>query len=75
MTSGSNNIVIGYDVDAPSATASNQMTIGNLIFGTTIDGTGTTVSTGSIGIGDASPDARFDIDAATTTSPPALVWI
>ncbi len=48
---GSANIIIGYDVDAPVAGSSNQLTIGNLIFGTSVNGTGTSVSTGSIGIG------------------------
>ncbi len=61
LTSGSNNIVIGYNVDAPSATASNQLNIGNFIFGTGIDGTGTTVSNGRIGIGTTAPQTTFDV--------------
>ncbi|MFZ6022612.1 MAG: hypothetical protein ACOYT9_04065 [Patescibacteria group bacterium] len=61
ITTGSNNIVIGYDIDAPSATASNQLNIGNFIFGTGIDGTGTTVSNGKIGIGTSSPHVTFDV--------------
>lgn len=61
LTSGSNNIVIGYNVDAPSATASNQLNIGNFIFGTGIDGTGTTVSNGKIGIGTNAPHVTFDV--------------
>jgi len=63
LTTGAYNIAIGYDVDLPSNTASNQMTIGNLIFGTGINGTGTTVSTGNIGIGATDPTAKLDINS------------
>jgi hypothetical protein len=51
ITTGARNIVIGQGVDAPSATADNRLTIGNLIYGTDVDGTGTTDSTGNVGIG------------------------
>jgi len=54
ITTGSKNIVIGFDIDAPSATTDGQLSIGNLIFGKGIDGTGNTVSTGRIGIGTTS---------------------
>jgi len=39
------------------------MTIGNLIFGTGIDGTGTSVSSGNIGIGVPTPLAKLHIVA------------
>lgn len=71
MTTGANNLIIGYDVEAPSNTASNQLNIGNLIFGTGIDGTGTTLSSGNIGIGTTSPMAKLTVDGtfrATATS-------
>ena len=55
LTSGANNIIIGHNADAQSATGSSQLSIGNLIFGSGGFGTGTTVGTGSIGIGAASP--------------------
>ena len=54
-------IFIGYDIDAFSTTADDVLNIGNLIFGTGVDGTGTTLSTGNIGIGTSSPNARLSI--------------
>jgi hypothetical protein len=53
--SGSNNIALGYDIALPSTNGSNQLNIGNLIFGTGINGEGTNLSTGSIGIGTTTP--------------------
>ncbi|MDQ7778189.1 MAG: hypothetical protein RDV41_00575, partial [Planctomycetota bacterium] len=67
LTTGGANVVIGYNVDAPVATTSNQMTIGNLIFGTGVDGTGTTISTGNVGIATASPGYRLDVNGAIRT--------
>lgn len=55
ITSGSRNLLIGYDVDTPLATTSNFMSIGNLIFSTNVNGSGTTVSDGAVGIKTASP--------------------
>lgn len=51
ITTGARNIVIGHTIDAQSATVDNQIVIGNLIFGYDADGSGTTASTGNIGIG------------------------
>jgi hypothetical protein len=62
LTTGANNIIIGYDVEAPSNTGSNQLNIGNLLFGTGIDGTGTSLSSGNIGIGTSSPNAKLSIE-------------
>ena len=65
-TSASNCIVIGYNIDPQSASGANQMTIGNMIFGTGIDGTGTTASTGGIGIaGVPAASAVFDVQSTT----------
>ncbi len=61
ITSGSSNIIIGYDIDAPSATGSNQLVIANLIYGTNVDGTGTTLSTGNVGIGNSSPSSKLHV--------------
>jgi hypothetical protein len=64
--SGANNIVLGSGngsgIDLPSTNGSNQLDIGNFIYGTGLSGTLSTVSSGQIGIG-------------TTTSYSALtVW-
>ncbi len=61
LTTGSNNIIIGYDVEAPSSTGSHQLNIGNLLFGTGLDGTGTTMSTGNVGIGTSTPASRLSV--------------
>ncbi|MFN8366545.1 MAG: hypothetical protein U0Y96_04800 [Candidatus Kapaibacterium sp.] len=65
LTTGSNNIIIGYDIDAQSATGSNQLTLGNLLFANGIDGTGTSVSSGAMGIGVVpsafASGAKFDV--------------
>ena len=66
---GSNNIAIGYDIALPSANGSNQLNIGNLIFGTGINGEGTNLSTGSIGIGTTTPWAQFSINPDGITGP------
>lgn len=75
LTTGSSNIVIGYAIDAPLATSANVLTIGNLIFGTGVDGTGTTLSTGNVGIGIVTPTSKLHVvgtayldGAATTTN-------
>lgn len=62
VTSGGQNIIIGAQVDAPSATNNGQLIIQNIIFGTGNTNAGTTISTGSIGIGIASPATKLDVD-------------
>jgi trimeric autotransporter adhesin len=66
LTTGSNNIVIGYNIDAPSATGNNLMSIGNLIFATSVDGIGTTLSTGNVGVGTNSPVEKLTVQTATS---------
>ncbi|MFM9105713.1 MAG: tail fiber domain-containing protein, partial [Chloroflexota bacterium] len=46
----------------PSGTANNQLSIGNLIFGTSLDGINTQISTGKIGIGVKAPSERLQVD-------------
>ena len=68
ITSGSNNIVIGTNIDAPSNTASNQLNIANIIFGVNNSGTGSTISTGNIGIGTTSPYAKLSVVGETVSN-------
>jgi len=60
-TSGSNNIVIGADSDVQGITVSNQLTIQNAIFGLSNAATGTSVSTGFIGIYQPAPTYQLHI--------------
>lgn len=69
VTTGSNNIAIGNDVAVPSATANNQLVIGNLIYGTGLDGTGSTVSTGNVGIGTSTPWGKLSVLADNSSAP------
>jgi hypothetical protein len=59
-----NNIIIGSDIDMPTANGDNQLNIGNFIFGTGLSGTGSTISTAKIGLGIKVPNYFFD---ATST--------
>lgn len=75
LTTGAANILIGYDIDAPSNTASNQMSIGNLLFSEGIDGTGTTLSSGYLGIGNAAPAAKCHVDQHSTTAAVPVLYL
>jgi hypothetical protein len=71
LVGGTNNIIIGYNVDATSTTMTQGLNIGNLIFGTALDGSGTTLSTGNIGIGTSTPTSKLAIaggNAAITST-------
>jgi hypothetical protein len=59
LTTGSKNIIIGLNINATSSSATNSLNIGNLIFGTGLDGSGNTISTGNVGIGTTSLTAQF----------------
>lgn len=67
ITTGSNNILLGFGVrNGLTATDSNQLNIGNLIFGTGL-ATGSTLSTGKIGIGTSAPSTLLHLGLAGTT--------
>jgi len=70
LTTGNQNVAIGYFANVPSNTADYQLSIQNIIFGTGNSGTGTTLSTGNIGIGISAPTAKLSIAGGTTTVPP-----
>lgn len=78
---GSHTIILGGYLDAPSASASGQLTIANLIYGTNalFDGsqqiTGTRYSTGRIGIGSSTPAARLSIHGNRGDTNPILFAI
>ena len=59
LTSGTNNIAIGYNTNFASATASNQINIGNVIYG----------ASGNIGIGTNAPTALMSLAAGTSSTP------
>lgn len=70
LTTGSGNILIGNALNVAAAGTANYLSIQNIIFGTSNSATGTAVSTGSIGIGESSPDRRLHVtqtDAGTNT--------
>jgi hypothetical protein len=55
-----NNILIGYGVNAPDLGGSNQLNIGNLIYGSSL-GNSSTQSTGGVGIGVTNIGSRLDV--------------
>jgi hypothetical protein len=64
LTTGDQNIIIGYNIDAQSATATGQLSIQNIIFGTGNSATGTSISTGNIGIRKAAPVSALDVEGS-----------
>lgn len=67
LISGSLNTAVGEGADVPSTTGSNQLSICNLIYGAGMDGIGTSISTGNIGIGVKVPAASAKLDIVSTT--------
>ncbi|MFZ2252681.1 MAG: beta-propeller fold lactonase family protein [Minisyncoccia bacterium] len=59
-TLGNYNILLGYNNNLASTTGSNQLNIGNLIYGTNL-GVNGTLSSGNVGIGTTSPSAKLDV--------------
>lgn len=68
ITTGGVNVQIGRQACVPSPTASSQLSIQNIIYGINNGGFGSTVSTGSIGIGQPAPVARFEIAGIDTSA-------
>lgn len=68
LTTGSQNILIGNNISLPSATASGQLNIGNIIYGTNITGTGLTNSIGSVAVGSSTPVANFQVANGTNAT-------
>ena len=73
LTSGNRNILIGYDISNPvSNSSSNRMSIGNIIFANGIDGTGTVISSGNVGIGISNPAYRLHVVSNSSNATMAL---
>ncbi len=54
ITSGTNNIAIGYNAQVPNGTLNNQLSIGNWIYG----------SGGNIGIGMSNPSSSLTVSGS-----------
>jgi hypothetical protein len=67
ITTGANNILIGQNLQELTKTSSNQLDIGNLIFATGL-ASGSTMSTGNVGIGTTSPGAPLDVQMNSDVS-------
>jgi acetyltransferase-like isoleucine patch superfamily enzyme len=68
ITSGASNIEVGAGACVKTATASNQMSLQNIIYGAGNSGTGSTISTGQIGIANTAPNATFTVGDAAGNS-------
>ena len=67
IESGDKNICIGYDVDMVN-TWSMHLNLGNILYANDMDGTGTTPSSGKVGIKVSNP-AIFDLEVAGNVGP------
>jgi hypothetical protein len=77
LTTGGNNIVIGYNTDLPTITTSNTLDIGNLIYATGLSNftaPTATVGTGNVGIGTTTPWGLLSVNGnALATNVPQFV--
>lgn len=63
-TTGNRNVLLGNTIEPPSITDSNQLVISNAIYGFSMDGEGTTASTGRIRIGNSSDNGSDKFQVA-----------
>lgn len=63
--SGKMNIIIGNHLNAPVSTGNYQLNIGNLLFGTNLNGYETVLSSGNIGVGITTPTNKLHVHAAS----------
>lgn len=68
LTTGDQNVLIGSQVNPQAPTGSGQLSIQNAIFGTGNTATGTTLSSGNIGLYIGTPTARLHLPAGTATA-------
>ncbi len=67
LTTGTNNIIIGKKAHIYKPANSNQLTIGNIIYGTGLSDNGTSIGNGSIGIGLNNPVSKLHVKGTITT--------
>lgn len=60
MTTGTDNILIGYDIELSVPTRSNQLNIGNTIYGNLING--------NVGIGETNPTSKLHVEGSIQVS-------
>jgi hypothetical protein len=65
-SSGLKNLTVAYSGSVPSQTGSNQMNIGNVLWGADCSGTSTTAA-GSLSVGVNTPNASALLDLTSTT--------
>jgi hypothetical protein len=65
-SSGLKNLTVAYSGSLPLSTGSNQMNIGNVLWGADCSGTGTTAA-GSLSVGANTPNASAIFDIVSTT--------
>lgn len=58
LTTGSRNILIGKSVDVPTLGTSDYLSLGDVLFGD--------LSTDFVGVGDTTPDFKFDVEGNTS---------
>ena len=78
-TTGSNNIIVGVNVDSPTLSGSQQLNIGNLLYGTNLYNGGSVtsapVTNGNFGIGSTSPYAQLSVNAVNGSTNTTLFAI